>query len=50
MIDDYSEDYCQFLEATYGTNMLSEGGHEAIDRMFQGINGSPRLKGATLSA
>lgn len=31
---EYSPDYCSFLEGTYGDNMLSEGGSEAIDRMF----------------
>ena len=34
----YSKDYCDFLEATYGANMLSEGGAEAIDNMFAGMD------------
>lgn len=38
IIADYPEDYCLFLEATYGSNMLSEGGELAIDRMFSGLD------------
>ena len=36
LIDEYSADYCLFLESTYGDHMLSEGGTIAIDRMFAG--------------
>lgn len=36
LIDEYSADYCFFLEGTYGDHMLSEGGTLAIDRMFAG--------------
>lgn len=38
LIDEYGEDYCLFLEATYGPNMLSEGGSIAIESMFDGID------------
>ena len=34
IIDEYSEDYCKLLEVAYGDGMMSEGGQEAIDRMF----------------
>jgi phosphoethanolamine N-methyltransferase len=36
LIDEYSAEYCLFLESTYGDHMLSEGGTLAIDRMFEG--------------
>lgn len=36
LIDEYSAEYCLFLEITYGEHMLSEGGTIAIDRMFVG--------------
>lgn len=35
LIDEYSAEYCLFLEGTYGSHMLTEGGTVAIDRMFQ---------------
>lgn len=38
LIDEYSEEYCLFLEAAYGPNMMSEGGTIAIDRMFGSID------------
>lgn len=38
LIDEYSEDYCLYLESTYGDHMLSEGGTIAIDRMFEGTS------------
>lgn len=38
MIETYSESYCNFLEATYGKNMMSEGGEESIENMFAGID------------
>lgn len=34
IIEEYPEDYCEYLEATYGDSMLSEGGQPAIDNMF----------------
>ena len=37
LIDEYTEDYCLFLEATYSDSMLSEGGTQAVEHMFQGI-------------
>ncbi|MDR3476863.1 MAG: methyltransferase domain-containing protein [Gammaproteobacteria bacterium] len=38
IIQEYPEDYCSMLEFTYGKGMMSEGGVEAIDNMFAGIN------------
>jgi ubiquinone/menaquinone biosynthesis C-methylase UbiE len=38
LIDEYSTEYCLFLESTYGDHMLSEGGTIAIDRMFAGTS------------
>jgi ubiquinone/menaquinone biosynthesis C-methylase UbiE len=38
LIDEYTEDYCLFLEATYSKGMMSEGGTDAIDLMFSDIN------------
>jgi len=38
IIDEYTEDYCKFLEATYSEGMMSEGGAVAIERMFKGID------------
>lgn len=38
LIDEYSADYCHFLEAAYGQGMMSEGGAEAIEKMFSGID------------
>ena len=34
IIEEYSEEYCKLLEVAYGNGMMSEGGEEAIDRMF----------------
>jgi len=34
IIQEYSKDYCLFLEATYGSSMMSEGGKHAIERML----------------
>lgn len=38
LIDEYSAEYCLFLESTYGDQMLSEGGTLAIDRLFAGTS------------
>jgi ubiquinone/menaquinone biosynthesis C-methylase UbiE len=38
LIEEYSLDYCHYLEAVYGKGMLSEGGSVAIDSMFSGID------------
>jgi ubiquinone/menaquinone biosynthesis C-methylase UbiE len=38
LINEYSLDYCHYLEAVYGKGMLSEGGNIAIDSMFSGID------------
>jgi len=38
LIQEYSEAYCSFLEATYEKSMMSEGGSKAIDRLFEGID------------
>lgn len=38
LVDEYSSEYCLFLEATYGDHMLSEGGTLAIDRLFEGTS------------
>jgi len=37
LIQEYPEEYCRFLEEAYGPGMLSEGGSESIDLMFNGI-------------
>lgn len=37
LIDNYSSNYCLSLEEAYGGGMMSEGGAQAIDDMFQGI-------------
>lgn len=37
---DYTEEYCAFLEAAYGNNMLSEGGTEAFENLFAQDNPS----------
>lgn len=34
IIQEYPENYCLFLEAAYGSCMMSEGGSQAIDRML----------------
>lgn len=38
LIAEYGADYCLFLEATYGKDMLSEGKEAAIDRMFDNLD------------
>jgi phosphoethanolamine N-methyltransferase len=38
LIEEYSEEYCLFLEAAYGSDMMSEGGTVAIDRMLAGCD------------
>lgn len=38
IIGEYSEEYCRLLEDAYGDGMMSEGGTEAIDRMFLAEN------------
>lgn len=38
LIEEYNLDYCYFLEAVYGEGMMSEGGSEAIEAMFEGID------------
>lgn len=35
LIAEYSQDYCLFIEATYNQDMMSEGGSEAIENMFE---------------
>ena len=34
IIDEYDENYCLGLEHAYGDGMMSDGGHEATDRLF----------------
>ena len=36
-IDTYSPDYCAFLEAAYGSSLMSEGGEAAVDRLLAGV-------------
>jgi ubiquinone/menaquinone biosynthesis C-methylase UbiE len=38
LIEEYTLDYCEFLEAVYGEGMLSEGGSSAIDAMFASVD------------
>lgn len=38
VIQEYDQDYCFELEAAYGKGMMSEGGHEAIDRLLEGVS------------
>lgn len=38
LVAEYPEEYCHMLEFAYGEGMMSEGGVEAIDAMFQGID------------
>jgi phosphoethanolamine N-methyltransferase len=38
IIKEYPENYCLFLEATYGTSMLSDGGEHAIERLLNKEN------------
>ncbi|ALA24187.1 class I SAM-dependent methyltransferase [Piscirickettsia salmonis] len=35
IIAEYPEEYCLLLEEAYGAGMMSEGGHEAVEIMFQ---------------
>lgn len=37
MIEEYSAEYCLLLEIAYGKGMMSEGGSQAIENMFAGI-------------
>lgn len=37
LISEYSESYCEMLETAYGPGMMSEGGAEAIETMFKGL-------------
>lgn len=37
VIDEYDPAYCRLLETAYGEGMMSDGGQEAIDLMFQGV-------------
>ncbi len=37
MEDIYTPKYCEQLEAAYGDGMMSEGGKEAIDFLFEGV-------------
>ena len=45
IINAYYPEYCHSLEAVYGQGMMSEGGSEAIDKMFKNfsINGKKAL-------
>lgn len=38
VIDEYPPEYCHLLEAAYGDSLMSEGGEEAIDHLFDGID------------
>ena len=38
IIDEYSAEYCSFLEAAYGHSMMSEGGESAIEDLLEGID------------
>lgn len=38
LIQEYPEEYCEFLEAAYGKGMMSEGGSESIELMFDGLS------------
>ena len=38
IIDEYPFDYCFMLEDVYGRGLMSEGGTEAIDKIFEGVN------------
>lgn len=37
IISEYPGEYCHSLELAYGSGMMSEGGSEAIEKMFSGI-------------
>lgn len=34
----YTDEYCHQLELAYGNNMMSEGGGDAIENMFENID------------
>ncbi len=34
IINEYSASYCRYLQESYGQGMMSEGGEEAIEKMF----------------
>jgi len=38
IIEEYTPEYCYLLEKMYGKGMMSEGGSEAIEHMFSGID------------
>ncbi len=38
MIEEYQPDYCYCLEDAYGKNFMSEGGTQAIDELFHGVD------------
>src|SRR4051794_34392800 len=38
LIDEYSESYCAMLEMAYGQGIMSAGGTEAIETLFEGLN------------
>ncbi|WHN64891.1 class I SAM-dependent methyltransferase [Cysteiniphilum sp. QT6929] len=38
IIDEYPQEYCSLLELCYGEGMMSEGGSEAIDQLFSGVD------------
>ena len=37
MIEEYSAEYCHFLELAYGKNWMSEGGEQAAEKLCDGI-------------
>ena len=37
MIEEYSAEYCHFLEFAYGKNWMSEGGEQAAEKLCDGI-------------
>ena len=38
IIDEYPQEYCSLLELCYGEGMMSEGGEDAIDQLFAGMD------------
>lgn len=38
IINEYPANYCEMLEDAYGKDMMSEGGTDAIEHMFEGIS------------
>lgn len=38
MEEEYTPEYCHELEAAYGKGLMSEGGFEGIEHMFEGIS------------